>query len=53
MTQSKQSFARKVGGGAFLRRLLFIALLIYVIVNPLSAAMNVHDVAYWIRSLFP
>jgi hypothetical protein len=43
---------RKIGGGTLLKRLIFCALLIWVVVNPLSAATSVHDVAYWIGSFF-
>jgi hypothetical protein len=42
---------RKIGGGTFLRRLIFIGLLIWVVTNPLSAANTVHNIAYWIGSL--
>jgi hypothetical protein len=42
----------KIGGGTLLKRLIFCALLIWVVVNPLSAAMAVHDTFFWIRSYF-
>lgn len=42
----------KVGGGAFLRKLAFAALLIWIVTNPLGAATTVHNIAYWIGSFF-
>jgi hypothetical protein len=43
---------RKIGGGTFFKRLIFFALLIWVVVNPLGAATSVHNVAFWIGSFF-
>ena len=43
---------RKIGGGTFLKRLIILGLLIWVVTNPLSAATSVHDTFYWIRSFF-
>lgn len=43
---------RKISIGGFFKKLLIVAGLIYVITNPLGAAMQVHDTAYWIASWF-
>lgn len=42
---------RKIGGGRFLKRCLILGLIIWVVVNPLAAAMAVHNIAHWIGSL--
>lgn len=43
---------RKFGGGTFLKRLLFLAAIVYVVANPLDAATRVHDIAFWIKGFF-
>jgi hypothetical protein len=50
MPESKAK--RKISIGRGLKKLLIVAGLIYVIVNPLAAAMAVHDTFFWIRSFF-
>lgn len=42
----------KISVGGFFKKLLIVAGIIYVVTNPLSAAMRVHDLAYWIGSWF-
>jgi hypothetical protein len=43
---------RKISISGGIKKLLIVAGLIYVIVNPLGAAMAVHDTFFWIRSCF-
>jgi hypothetical protein len=43
---------RRISGGTFFKRLFWIALIVYVVVNPLDAATRAHDIAFWIRSWF-
>jgi hypothetical protein len=43
---------RKLGGGTFFKRLIILALLIWVVTNPLGAATTAHNIAYWIGSFF-
>lgn len=43
---------RKISLGGGLKRLIYAALLVWIIVNPLGAATSVHDIAYWIGSFF-
>jgi hypothetical protein len=43
---------RKITGGTFLRRLILLGLLVYVVNDPLGAATLVHNIAYWIGSWF-
>lgn len=43
---------RKISTGGFFKRLIIVALIVYVIVNPLDAATRTHDIAYWIGSWF-
>jgi hypothetical protein len=51
MAEQKAS-KRKISMGGGLKRLIYIGLFIWVVVNPLGAAIAVHNVAFWIGSFF-
>lgn len=51
MAEQKAS-KRKISLGGGLKRLIYAAAIIYIVVNPLGAATTVHDIAYWIGSFF-
>jgi hypothetical protein len=52
MPEPKAKAKRKISISGGLKKLLIVAGLIYVVVNPLGAAMAVHDTFFWVRSCF-